>query len=150
MFKKNQYSPDDLLKLGWSEENVMELELYIVFQDRLDPLNVSVFNTQVNSISRCNDHIDQSSVNVRLVCLNVCGLGSKLKFGIINEYIKNFDIISLCETKTDTVDTDSFPGYKVFTLEHKKQVDLLVLTDMVVYKVLVYWLKTHYLHVLKQ
>ena len=36
--------------------------------------------------------------------LNVCGLASKLKYIIIQEYIEKFDIICLTETKCLSVD----------------------------------------------
>ena len=42
---------------------------------------------------------------------------SKLRLGILETYIKDFDVISLCETKTDNIDTDAFPDYAIFTLK---------------------------------
>jgi len=54
------------------------------------------------------------------MCLNVCGLGTKLKYGILDKYISDYDIISLCETKTDHIDYEDFPGYTVFCLQKKK------------------------------
>ena len=41
--------------------------------------------------------------NVRISGLNVCGLHSKLKLGILQKYIDELDIIRLSETKCDTL-----------------------------------------------
>ena len=46
--------------------------------------------------------------------LNVCGLASKLKYNIIQEYIEKFDIICLTETKCLSVDEHDIKEYKCF------------------------------------
>ena len=44
-----------------------------------------------------------------LCCLNVCGLRKKLNDGILEEYIRNLDIIGLTETKTDELNNNLIP-----------------------------------------
>ena len=41
----------------------------------------------------------------------------KSTLGVIDNYIRDFDIISLCETKTDNIPDDAFPGYTSFSLQ---------------------------------
>ena len=48
--------------------------------------------------------------------LNVCGLASKLKYNIIQEYIEKFDIICLTETKCLSVDEHDIKEYKCFSM----------------------------------
>lgn len=52
--------------------------------------------------------------------LNVCGLLSKLKLGILQEYIQSFDIVCLNETKTDNLLSDELNDYKCL---YKKRVN---------------------------
>jgi hypothetical protein len=49
----------------------------------------------------------------------VCGLFSKSKFSILDSYINDFDIVCLCETKTDIIPDDEFPGFQPFCLQKK-------------------------------
>ena len=53
------------------------------------------------------------------MALNVCGLNSKFKYGILEQYVTQFNIICLSETKTTKVAQDEFPDYSVVTMEHK-------------------------------
>lgn len=39
--------------------------------------------------------------NVNILGLNVCGLNSKINLGVLEDYIRDYDIACLCETKTD-------------------------------------------------
>jgi hypothetical protein len=54
--------------------------------------------------------------------LNVNSLPAKLKFGVLEDYVRNFDIISLCETKTDAIDEQniSFDGFTPKFLHREK------------------------------
>lgn len=56
---------------------------------------------------------------MNILGLNVCGLISKINLGILEEYIKDYHIICLSETKTDTVEDLYFPGYKVIFCPRK-------------------------------
>ena len=53
------------------------------------------------------------------VLFNVCGLASKLKYNIIQEYIEKFDIICLTETKCLLVDEHDIKEYKCFSMSPK-------------------------------
>ena len=44
--------------------------------------------------------------------MNVCGLRKKCDNGILNEYVKQYDIICLSETRTDTIDSSCFPNFQ--------------------------------------
>ena len=52
--------------------------------------------------------------------LNVCGLHSKLKYNILQNYIKKYDVICLTETKCDLIDVDIISGYKCFIMSKKR------------------------------
>ena len=45
--------------------------------------------------------------------INVCGLNSKLRYTILQDYIQKFDIVCLTETKCDNIDNEiiSFKSY---------------------------------------
>lgn len=57
--------------------------------------------------------------NIKLLSLNVCGLMSKQNCPDFIEYINNYDIIGLQETKMDDLDTVHIEGYKVFVKNRK-------------------------------
>ena len=52
------------------------------------------------------------------LCLSVCGLHNKLKYGEIQYMIEKHDLVVLTETKTDKIDsdiiTDLFVSFKCF------------------------------------
>ena len=58
---------------------------------------------------------------VNLLSLNVCGLRKKLNDGIFEEYIKNFDIICLTETKTDTITETLLPNNFKYVYKEKSK-----------------------------
>ena len=58
---------------------------------------------------------------VKFLSLNVNGLRSKLKYGILDSYIMSFDIICLSETKLDCIDPNWFVGYTAIPLEKKSK-----------------------------
>lgn len=57
---------------------------------------------------------------VNILSLNVNGFYSKFEKGVLEEYMLNFDIVCLTETKTETLEDDLIPGYSCFVLERKK------------------------------
>ena len=62
-----------------------------------------------------------STVNnyVKLCAINVCGIRSKLKLGILDVYVNQFDVICLCETKLDLLD-ERVEGFTPFYKEKTK------------------------------
>ena len=61
---------------------------------------------------------DTSSL-IRICGLNVCGLTTRLKYGVLNKYIKNYDI--LCFTETKLSKGTEIDNYIVFNLEKPSQ-----------------------------
>ena len=51
-----------------------------------------------------NNYTEVDATNIKIVGLNVCGLRSKLRNGIFDEFAKHYDILCLSETKTDRFD----------------------------------------------
>ena len=51
--------------------------------------------------------------------LNVCGLESKVRLKILEEYVNNFDFVGLVETKTDKVDDNIFLNHEYVALQKK-------------------------------
>ena len=49
--------------------------------------------------------------------INVCGIQSKLKYKVLQEYITKFEFICLTETKCDMITDDEIIGYKPFVLQ---------------------------------
>lgn len=57
------------------------------------------------------------TVSLNLVAINICGYHSKYKLGIFTEYIKDFDIVCLSETKSDNLIVDDLHDFKCITKE---------------------------------
>ena len=55
------------------------------------------------------------------MCLNCCGIKSRLNYPEFGNMIKKHDIICLVETKTDDIDKIDFPDYK-FYMKNRKRV----------------------------
>ena len=51
--------------------------------------------------------------------MNVCGLRSKLRYDVLEDYVKDFDIVCLTETKTDVIEKSWFPNYSAVTMPRK-------------------------------
>ena len=51
--------------------------------------------------------------------MNVCGLLSKLKFKEFHDFIQQYEVVALVETKLDAYDTVICNGYKYFCINHK-------------------------------
>ena len=52
--------------------------------------------------------------------VNVCGINSKLKYTILQDYMKQFDAICLTETKCDLISDNEINGFKSFIMPPKK------------------------------
>lgn len=61
------------------------------------------------------------SASIMIATLNVCGLKKKLEIGILENYIKNFDIICLSETKVAKADEVNVPGFKYIAALNKNR-----------------------------
>lgn len=57
------------------------------------------------------------SVNIAICAINVCGIISKIKYNVIQDYMKQFDIICMSETKCDLLENNEINGYNVFIME---------------------------------
>ena len=62
-------------------------------------------------------NVEHKKSLIRICGLNVCGLNSKLNNGILNDYIKDFDILSVYETKV--AKGTEIDNFTVFDLETK-------------------------------
>ena len=71
--------------------------------------NSSVYNN-VNS----NDNL------LRIVCLNCCGIKTRLQYPEFRTLIQSYDIVCFVETKTDDIDIITLPGYK-FVMKNRKK-----------------------------
>ena len=56
---------------------------------------------------------------LKIASLNVCGLRSKLRYDVLEDYAKDFDIVCLTETKTDVIEKNWFPNYSAITMPKK-------------------------------
>jgi hypothetical protein len=72
--------------------------------------NSSVYNN-VNS----NDNL------LRIVCLNCCGIKTRLQYPEFRNLIQSYNIVCFVETKTDDIDIITLPGYK-FVIENRKTI----------------------------
>ena len=50
--------------------------------------------------------------------INVGRISSKLYFGFLQDKGKEYDVVGLCETKTNLFDHEIFENYRVFTGEN--------------------------------
>ncbi len=60
-----------------------------------------------------------SEKRINILGLNVCGLQSKVKLGILEEYVQDFDVVCLSETKCDNVDSDTIAGFYPIVMSKK-------------------------------
>lgn len=64
-----------------------------------------------------NINLENSNENeIKILCLNVCGLSSKLKVPEFISFLNKYDIIGLQETKTDESDCIQLDGFYVHLL----------------------------------
>jgi exonuclease III len=72
--------------------------------------NSSVYNN-VNS----NDNL------LRIVCLNCCGIKTRLQYPEFRNLLQSYDIVCFVETKTDDIDIITLPGYK-FVMKNREKI----------------------------
>ena len=53
--------------------------------------------------------------------VNVCGLNSKFKYTILQDYMKQFDAICLTETNCDLISDNEINGFKSFIMPKKNK-----------------------------
>ena len=68
------------------------------------------------------------TMNISMCSINVCGLNSKLKYTILQDYMKQFDSICLTETKCDSIVDNEINGFKSFIMR-KKNTNMGVFTE---------------------
>ena len=77
-----------------------------------------------NQASDCTYEIhEKNSVNIKhltVVSLNVCGLKSKLNCPDFMNFLHDYDVICIQESRLDDVDKIIVPGYKIFTHNRKQ------------------------------
>lgn len=56
---------------------------------------------------------------MNVLCLNCCGIKSRLRNPEFCELINSFDIVCFVETKTDDIDVIDFPGF-IFNMKNRK------------------------------
>ena len=61
--------------------------------------------------------------------LNLCGLFSKVKYGIFESTIKDLDFVCLCETKTKHIPPSEFEDFHIFTPNKTNNSDLAILAN---------------------
>ena len=86
------------------ESSNLTYESCIVDERCIDVNDECCIDADVNEIEKvktCNDNFSQLSY-LKCVSLNVSGLQSKLRLGILDHYLEKFDIIGLTETNTDS------------------------------------------------
>ena len=59
-------------------------------------------------------------MNISMCSINVCGFNSKLKYGILENYITKFDVICLTETKCDHL-IENIEGYTLFVMQKRNK-----------------------------
>ena len=60
-------------------------------------------------------------MKISMCSVNVCGLSSKLKYTILQDYMKQFDAICLTETKCDLISDNEINGFKSFIMPKNKK-----------------------------
>ena len=86
------------------ESSSLTDESCIVDERCIDVNDEGCIDADINEIEKvrtCNDIFSQLSY-LKCVSLNVSGLQSKLRLGILDHYLEKFDIIGLTETNTDS------------------------------------------------
>ena len=59
---------------------------------------------------------ESEKASIKVCSLNLNGLFSKIKYNVFTDYMQNFDILCLTETKTDYIPDSEFPGFKPISL----------------------------------
>ena len=70
-----------------------------------------------------NDHCYSYNSNVRnlkIACLNVCGLSCKTNFPDLSDFVSKYDIVGLVQTKLDSFDSVVCDGYRFYGVNRKQ------------------------------
>ena len=70
-------------------------------------------------MDHCYSFAGNKTEKLNFLALNVCGLFSKLKFGVFDQLINNYDFICVSETKTFNIPNDEFKNFSIFTSREK-------------------------------
>ena len=73
------------------------------------------------AIKTPNNSMTKDNIDISMCALNVCGFIGKMKYGILQEYISQFDFICLSETKCDSISENEINGYKSFIMQKKSK-----------------------------
>lgn len=79
-----------------------------------------------HSYLKTNFHVSTDFPKLKFMALNVCGLFSKLKYGIFEETIKDIDFVCLSETKTNFIPEDEFHNFHALFSKKSHQLAVLV------------------------
>ena len=80
--------------------------------------NVSFDNVVLNEHTYC---MPENSLSVKLVCINVCGLLSKLRYPDFEEFCQSYDIVCLVESKLGSLDSFDIQNFRILHLINRKQ-----------------------------
>ena len=98
--------------------------------NNLSPVNKSSKESRIGSTDGLTSKQNQQNAetltvteqfdSIKCLLINVCGLKCKVLSSDFENYIANFDIIGLVETKLDCYDQIDIPGYSIITKNKKK------------------------------
>ncbi|CAG2246975.1 unnamed protein product [Mytilus edulis] len=113
------------------------VEIYNLFSEIIanfysDFLNDDLYDRDLNSSYSYDTSGRSPSVNstfnsnhvindVNILCLNCCGIKSRMQYPEFENIIKKHDIVCFVETKTDDIDVINFPGFH-FKMKNRKTV----------------------------
>ena len=81
-------------------------------------------------MDHCYSSFGSKKDKLNFLGINVCGLFSKLKFGVFQDIIEDYDFICVSETKILNIPADEFENFTVFTSEkNDRNVTLAVLVN---------------------
>ena len=66
------------------------------------------------------NNVNSNDNFLRIVCLNCCGIKTRLQYPEFRNLIQSYDIVCFVETKTDDIDIITLPGYKFVMKNWKK------------------------------
>ncbi|VDI00448.1 Hypothetical predicted protein [Mytilus galloprovincialis] len=86
--------------------------------------NSDIYNASTSTSSdTCNSPRKNISAgsDLNILCLNCCGIKSRVNYPEFKDIIDNHEIVCLVETKTDDIDVINLPGYE-FKMKNRKKV----------------------------
>ena len=103
-----------------NDEDIPEVKCYNPFIDTSNLMSIS--DSDCSSVSSNSFIVNTGKDNIlRILCLNCCGLKTRLQYPEFNKLIQSYDIVCLVETKTDDIDIITSPGY-TFHMKNRKKV----------------------------